>query len=282
MSLNQYQKLNFEDALNSNDMKIYRLFFIFLFLTILSLNSNASIEVLGSLKHIENGKPGDVIKGEIKIQNNDNTDQEVKVYQTDLLYNHKDNTFYDNPGSHKRSNANWIQYSPKSVILKAKEIRTIQYEITVPKNDTLKGTYWSVLMVEGVVPIDPTQKGDLSIRTVTRYAIQVVTEIADKGKGSLKFLEPTLVKEGTKLFLAVDLVNNGDHYISPDVSIELFDDKGTSVKVIKISKKGLYPTTSTRFRFDLEGIPSGKTYQAMIVAAGLDNDVFGLEYTLYF
>jgi len=263
-------------------MKICRLFFFLPLFIFLPLISNASVEVLGSLKHIHNGKPGDVIKGEIKIQNNDNIDQEVKVYQTDLLYNLQDNTFYDEPGSHKRSNAHWIQYSPKSVILKAKEVRIIQYEITLPQIDTLKGTYWSVLMVEGVVPIDPNQKGDLSIRTVTRYAIQVVTEIADKGKGSLKFMEPTLIKEGEKLFLAIDLINNGDHYISPDVSIELFDEKGKSVKVINALKKGLYPTTSTRFRFDLEGIPGGKTYQAMIVAAGLENDVFGLEYTLFF
>jgi len=266
-------------------MKILRIIFTICLISTfstLSLKSIASIEVLGSLKHVEYGKPGDIIKGEIKIQNNDNTDQEVKVYQTDLLYNLQDNTFYDEPGSHKRSNAHWIQFSPKSVILKAKEVRTIQYEMTIPKDDSLKGTYWSILMVEGVVPIDPNQKGDLSIRTVTRYAIQVVSEITDKGKGALKFMEPTLIKEGKKLFLAVDLLNTGDHYIAPDVSIELFDDKGVSVRVINAAKKGLYPTTSTRFRFDLEGIPGGKTYQAMIVAAGLENDVFGLEYTLYF
>jgi hypothetical protein len=263
-------------------MKNCKLFLFLSLFTVLPLISNASVEVIGSLKHVHNGKPGDVIRGEIRIQNSDSTDQEVKVYQTDLLYNLQDNTFYDEPTSHNRSNAPWIQFSPKSVILKAKEIRIIQYEITLPPIDTLKGTYWSVLMVEGVVPIDPNQKGDLSIRTVTRYAIQVVTEIADKGIGSLKFLEPTLIREDDKLFLAIDLVNNGEHYIAPEVTIELFDDKGTSVRVLTASRKGLYPTTSTRFRFDLEGIPGKKTYQAMIVAAGQDNDVFGLEYTLFF
>ena len=263
-------------------MKTCKVIFLFFLFIVLAFNTNASVEVLGSLKHLHNGKPGDVIKGEIRIQNNDDTDQEVKVYQTDLLYNLQENTFYDEPGSHNRSNAKLIQFSPKSVILKAKEVRIIQYEITLPKSDTLKGTYWSVLMVEGVVPIDPNQKGDLSIRTVTRYAIQVVTDLTNKGKGSLKFLEPTLVKEGDKLFLAIDLLNNGDHYISPDVSIELFDEKGTSVKVITAPKKGLFPTTSSRFRIDLEGVPGGKTYQAMIVAAGTESDVFGLEYKLYF
>ncbi|MHC1689900.1 MAG: hypothetical protein AB9833_03615 [Bacteroidales bacterium] len=263
-------------------MKICRFLLFFSFLAFFPLSSSASVEVLGSLKHVHNGKPGDVITGEIKIQNNDNTEQEVKVYQTDLLYNLEENTFYDEPGSHKRSNAPWIQFSPKTVILKAKEIRTIQYEITLPQTDTLKGTYWSVIMVEGVVPIDPSQKGTLSIRTVTRYAIQIISEIADKGRGELKFLEPTLITEGGNLFLAIDLINNGDHYIAPEVSIEVFDEAGTSVKTVTIPRKGLYPTTSSRFKFDLAGLPAKKNYQLMIVAAGQENDVFGLEYTLYF
>jgi len=254
-----------------------------LFILLFPLSTFASVEVIGSLKNIQNAKPGEVLKGEIQIQNNDSTDQEVRIYQTDLLYNYQEKTFYDEPGGNNRSNANWIKFSPKSVILKGKETRNIEYEITVPQVDSLKGTYWSILMIEGVTPIDPNQKGELNIRTVTRYAVQIITEMANRGNGTLKFLEPTLVrKEDKKLFLAVDLVNNGDHYISPEVSIELYDETGTSVKTISAPKKGLYPTTSTRFMLDLEGLPSNKTYKAMIVAAGLENDVFGLEYTLYF
>lgn len=262
-------------------MKSFKI--ILSFILLFPLSTFASVEVIGSLKNIQNAKPGEVLKGEIKIQNNDLTDQEVRIYQTDLLYNYQEKTFYDEPGGNNRSNANWIQFSPKSVILKGKETRNIEYEITVPQVDSLKGTYWSVLMIEGVTPIDPNQKGELNIRTVTRYAVQIITEMANRGNGTLKFLEPTLIrKEDKKLFLAVDLVNNGDHYISPEVSIELYDETGTSVKTIAAPKKGLYPNTSTRFMLDLEGLPSNKTYKAMIVAAGLDNDVFGLEYTLYF
>ncbi|MDD2612749.1 MAG: hypothetical protein PHR38_08175 [Bacteroidales bacterium] len=262
-------------------MKTFRIFLSFLLL--IPLSAYASVEVVGSLRYVQSANPGEVIKGEIKIQNNDSTDQEVRIYQTDLLYNFQEKTFYDEPGGNKRSNAPWIQFSPKTVILKGKEVRNIEYEITVPRADSLKGTYWSVIMIEGVTPIDPTQKSDLNIRTVTRYAVQIVTEMKDKGNGSLKFMEPTLIRKNDKnLFLAIDLINEGDHYISPEISIELFDETGTSVKTITASKKGIYPTTSTRFMLDLEGLPSKKTYKAMIVAAGTDNDVFGLEYTLYF
>lgn len=256
----------------------------FSFFLLSSLTLLASVEVIGSLKQVYNTNPGDVVKGQIKIQNNDATDQEVRIYQTDFLFNYQEQTFYDAPGGNSRSNAGWIQYSPKTVILKSKESRNVEYEITVPKSDSINGTYWSVIMVEGVDPIDPNQKGDLSIRTATRYAVQVVNEINNKGTGKLKFLEPTLIKaeEGKKLYLAIDLVNEGQHYIAPEVSIELYDQEGNLTKKITAPKRGLYPTTSARFKLDLEGLPSKKTYTAMIVAAGSDDDVFGLEYTLYF
>jgi len=260
-------------------------FFAFIFLlTLLPLSIFASVEVIGSLKQVFNSNPGEVVKGQIKIQNNDPTDQEVRIYQTDFLFNSKDQTFYDEPGKVKRSNAGWINYSPKTVVLKSKESRMVDFEITVPKGDSIIGSYWSIIMVEGVEPIDPNQKGDLSIRTATRYAVQIVNEINEHGKGLLKFAAPTLIKseDGKKLFLAVDIQNEGDHYISPEVNMELYDSNGNLVKKITAPKRGLYPTTSTRFKLDLEGIPSKKTYSAMIVAAGSDDDVFGLEYTLYF
>ncbi len=263
-------------------MKTIKLFFTCILLSILPLLSIASIEVVGSLRHIHTGMQGEVYKGEIKIHNSDNIEQEVRIYQTDLLYNFEDFTFYDEPVTHNRSNAKWIQYSPKTVIVKGNETSYIQYEITIPQSDTIKGTYWSVLMVEGVIPIDPNQPGQLNISTVTRYAIQLITEIADKGIGKLEFLEPTLITEDEQLFLAIDIVNSGEHYIVPEVSIEFFDENGESIKKINAPKKGLFPTTSARFRFNLEGIESEKTYQTLIIAAGSDEDVFGLEYTLYF
>lgn len=263
-------------------MKTIKLSITFLLIGLLPLFSNASIEVVGSLRHINKVALGDVYKGEIKIQNSGDVEQEVRIYQTDLLYNYEDFTYYNDPVSHDRSNANWIQFSPKTTIVAGNSTMYIQYEVTIPQSDTILGTYWSVLMVEGVNPIDPAKEGEFNINTVTRYAIQIVTEIEDMGEGKLEFLEPILIREGDHLFLAIDIVNIGEHYIVPDVSIELFDESGESVKVILAAKKGLFPTTSARYRFDLEGIEEEKTYQTVIIADGEGEDVFGLEYTLYF
>lgn len=263
-------------------MRTVKLYLTFLFISILPLISIGSIEVVGSLRHIQKGNLGDVYTGEIKIQNSSDKDQEVRIYQTDLLYDFNDFTYYDDPVSHNRSNASWIQFSPKTTIVTGGATTYIQYEVTIPHSDTLIGSYWSVLMIEGIKPIDPNEEGQFNINTVTRYAIQIVTEITDGGIGQLDFMDPSLIAEGEKLFLAVDMKNTGDHYIVPELTMELFDENGESVKVLIASKKGLFPNTSVRFRFDLEGIESEKTYQTVIVAAGEGEDVFGLEYTLFF
>ncbi|MFC2097152.1 hypothetical protein ACFLSI_02340 [Bacteroidota bacterium] len=263
-------------------MDIRKITWIISILFIFNIGTFASVEVIGSLKRTHKGAQGDVFKGEIQIQNSDDTKQEVRIYQTDLLYNFEGLTFYDENETHSRSNKNWISFSPKTVILNAHESRFIQYEITIPNADSIVGTFWSVLMVEGVDPIDPTQEGELNIRTLTRYAIQIVSETTDLGTGLLKFLKPTIITEEDKLFLAIDLVNEGQHYISPEVSMEIFDENGESVKTIKAPKKGIFPTTSARFRLDLEGLKAEQTYKCLIIAAGEEEDVFGLEYTLYF
>lgn len=262
-------------------MKIHKILMICLLAIIMPIQMMAAIEVVGSLRHVHKSVAGDVYKGEIKIQNTGANDQEIKVYQTDLLYNFKGFTYYNTPVSQERSNANWIKFSPKTAVVKANSSMFIQYTVTVPKGDTLKGTYWSVIMVEGVTPPVPSQKG-MTINTVVRYAVQIVTEMKNKGTGKLVFLKPSLVKEGDQLFLAVDLENKGDRYIAPDLSIKLFDQAGNLVKELTADRKGIFPACSSRFRFNLKDIKSNQTYQTVIVAQGNGQDVFGLNYQLYF
>lgn len=120
----------------------------------------------------------------------------------------------------------------------------------------------------------------MNIHESIRYAIQIVTNIGQTGTGQLEFQQPGVVTEGEKRFFDFILLNTGERFISPDVSMELFDaETGESVKVIKAPKNGIYPTTSTKWRFPLEGLPA-KTYKAVIVADGAGEDVFGLEYTI--
>jgi hypothetical protein len=256
---------------------------IIMLLSLMPLNVDASVEVLGSLICKYSAQKGETYSTVFKVQNSENKDQEVRIYLQDYLFNYEGLTFYKEPGSHRRSNTLWIQYNPKTLLLKGNETQNIQFEVTVPKSDTLVGTYWSVLMVEGVSSPNPSldAKGQIKINESIRYAIQIITSIGKTGIGVLEFQQPGIVKEGDKSFFDFILLNTGERLISPDVSMELIDvSTGTSVKVLKALKNGMYPTTSTKWRFPLEGIPKGKTYKAVIVADGSGDDVFGLEYTI--
>lgn len=262
-------------------MKLRRLVILAVVLGILPFSVKAGFEVLGSLVYKHTALPGETYTTEIQVHNTGDSEQEIRIYQRDYLFNHEGASFYDEPVSHGRSNSQWMEYSPKTMILRGNDTQSIQFEVTVPESDSIRGTFWSILMVEGVSQIDPNAQGQLNISTTIRYAVQVVTNIGQTGLGELEFMEPVLVEEGTKKYLDVVLVNTGERLISPDVSMELFDlNSGESVKVIEAAKNGLYPTTSSKFRFPLEGIKTKMTYQALIVADGSGEDVFGLEYSL--
>jgi len=241
----------------------------------------AGVAVLGNLSYKYVASKGETYTTVFKVFNTGENDQEVKIYLQDYSFNYDGVSFYSEPGSHNRSNAKWIQYNPKTLILKGKETQNIQFEVSVPIGDSLVGTYWSVLMVEGINPLDPTVKGQLIINESIRYAVQIITSIGKTGKGELEFQNPGVVSEGEKKFFNFILLNTGERYISPEVSIELFDDSsGLSVKSLKAKQQRIYPGTSTKWSFPLESIPQKKTYKAVIVADGSGEDVFGMEYTI--
>jgi len=262
-------------------MRATIILFAIFFFGLCPLKIFAGFEVVGSLTYKHIAQKGEKYSTVFKVHNFGEQSQEVRIYLRDYLFDYNGTSFYNEPGSHERSNAPWIKYSPKTIFLKENEVQNVQFEVDVPQNENLVGTYWSVLMVEGVCLTNPNIKGQLTINNSIRYALQIVTNIGKTGKGQLEFQKPGIVKEGGKQFFDFIMLNIGEKLISPDVSMELFDaETGLSIKVLKAPKNGMYPNTSTKWRFSLDGIPRGKTYKAVIVADGSGEDVFGLEYTI--
>jgi hypothetical protein len=65
--------------------------------------------------------------------------------------------------------------------------------VQIPEDDTLCGTYWSLLMVEPVPEVQAEVKQDqraqvsYGITQVVRYAAQIITHIEDSGTRQIKF-----------------------------------------------------------------------------------------------
>jgi hypothetical protein len=242
--------------------------------------TRANIVILNGLTHENTAQTGESYRGSIQIQNTAKTEKSVQIYLRDYWFSHTGESKHDPAGTLERSNAGWITFTPELITLDSSEITTIDYEVKIPDDKGLKGTYWSVIMVEGIVPPDTTNYASgVTIRTAIRYAVQIVTNIGNSGISDLKFGGLELLKQNNNNVLDVVIENTGERVLKPEVSIELFDEAGNSAGVIKEGQRKTFPGTSIKVSLVLEGIKPGN-YTAILVADCDEDHIFGTNLSL--
>lgn len=240
----------------------------------------ASVVVLNGLSHIHQVQQGQKISGQIVLRNTTDGPQDVKLYIQDYTFNADGESFFPEPGSHERSNANWLDVNTTFTSLEANEEKTIDYEVTIPEGNEMEGTYWSVVLVEAVEPADPNllNRG-LQVNTIMRYAVQIITNIGDTGSKLLQFANYQVEKNDGQTNLVIYVENAGQRLLIPELKVELYNDNGEKIGVFDGGKKKLYPETAQRFLVPLTAVPKG-TYQALVIADSPDADLFGANLTV--
>lgn len=234
----------------------------------------SSIVILNGLTHENQVLPGESYRGTIQIQNASEKSRSVRVYQRDYWFSYTGESKHDPAGTMERSNASWISFSPELLDLGPNETTAINFEVTVP-DLSLSGTYWSVIMVEGIVPPDTTSSsGGVTINTAIRYAVQIVSNIGETGTGDIRFLGMETGKQEEVNLLHVALENTGERMLRPELALELFDEEGNSAGIVKAERRKTYPGTSVLITLKLEGIKPGN-YNGVLVADCDDDHIFG-------
>ena len=257
------------------------------FCLIMPCVSVAGVSVTSGLTYEKEAQVGETYRGVIQLRNTGEEPQEVKIYQTDYLFFCDGSNIYGEPGKDPRSNADWITFSPRRLTIPPKGTANVDYIVQVPDDKALVGTYWSMLMVEGISSSSPEasrrekDKITVGISQVIRYGVQMRTQIGDTGTRKLKFLKTRLLKEDKGRILQLDIENIGERLLRPALWADLYDEKGKSIGKFEGAKLRVYPTTSVRFRIDLSQVPKGK-YKALVVADCGGDDLFGATYTLKF
>ena len=274
-------------------------------------STDAGLSIIGSLTHEKKTRPTETYKGSILIRNTGTGPQEIKIYQTDYQFYFDGSNIYGEPGKLARSNANWLSFNPHRLIIPPGDVSIVNYIVEVPGDPNLSddpnlpddpnlsddpnlpddpnlvGTYWSMLMVEGIPETSPESskaeegKAKVGITQVVRYAIQMVTHIGDTGERKLTFLKTNLLREAEKRVLQVDIENVGQRWLRPSLWTELYDERGLYIGKFEAARLRTYPGTSVRFKIDLSNVPKG-TYKALIVADCGGDYIFGANYTLKF
>jgi len=266
-------------------MRYVRFFFSLVLIIFCAADAfGAGISIPGGLSRLSTLEPRGKTEGKILIRNESSEPQTVKVSQTDYLFYADGRNLYGKPGTDQRSNASWITFSPQRLKVLPKETGVINYTVQAPKDSKLSGTFWSIVMIEPLGKESPELtdkpgKVQVGVRTVVRYAVQIITSLGNAGERKIKFLDKQLIQDGKDLILQVDLENIGQKWITPTVWAELFDAKGVSIGRFEGGRVRMFPTCSARFKVNLSNAPKGK-YSALVIADSGDDNVFGAKYQL--
>ncbi len=247
----------------------------------------AQVGILNGLTQEKVCKPGEAFQSFITIRNYGREPQDVRIYQTDYAFTFDGKSYYDPPGKAPRSNAGWIAIGHKQMTIAGASHADVRFSVKVPDDPGLVGTYWSVIMVEGVAkaqaapPGTPQKEPSVGINQVVRYAVQIVTQIGDSGSLQLKFLKTELLQDNGRKTLHVDVENTGERWLRPVASLELYHQNGELAGKFEGERLRIFPETSVRFSFDVSRVAEGR-YKALVMLDNKDSHVFGAQYTLDF
>lgn len=244
--------------------------------------ARAQIAVMSSTVEEKVAAPGTRYAAEIVIANPTAQPQVARIYQTDYRFAADGTSHFDEPGSTPRSNASWITPQATRVVVPAGMRVTVPYSVAVPGNDSLRGTYWSTVMVEGVAT-DPTAGAGapaLAVGSVTRYAIQVATHIRTTGERSVRFENAGAATSAKgEATLELDVVDTGERAFRPALWVEVYDSTGALRARAKQQRGLLYPGTSLHQKFELGTLASG-SYKAMVFADTGAEPVLATQYSI--
>src|SRR5215467_1343073 len=111
--------------------------------------AGAQLAVLSNLVEERSASRGERYAGRITVRNTTSQPQTARIYQTDFRFAADGTSHTDDPGSSPRSNAPWIHPQMTRLSLPPGAEISVPYTVDVPASDSLRGTYWSMIMIEG-------------------------------------------------------------------------------------------------------------------------------------
>ena len=249
---------------------------LFILCVFFQIKTFAGIVILNGLSHIHETSTGSVVTGKIRVQNNGTSESKILIYTEDLILSCDRQSDYKTVNSHERSSGGWTKLNIEEKTLQENEIYDIWYTINVPEN--VKGSYWSVIMIEGSKPVKEEINNGIKIDSKVRYAVQVVTNVGISESPKLTFEDTKLTVVDSVQVLNIKLKNSDIFLSKTKINIEIFDNNGKQIKNFETIQKKIYPDKCSVFEVKLLDLPIGK-YTGIIMA---DNgkDLFGSNLSL--
>ena len=250
-----------------------------------SESASAGVSVVGSLDRLHIADPGEVIRGEIEIQNTLDESALVRVDVMDQLINAQAQAQYLPAGAHARSLADYIQLmSPEQLIAPRARAR-VGFEVKLPtlaERPELVGAYWAVLMVrhETLGGLDElSQQDQWIIKQRFQTAVRITTAVRGQASTRLLFQSPVLnlskdPDQSPDPVFSFEAHNAGERLLDIALVGELFSAQGDSLGQTVLGQFKIYPGSHRRINWALEGAgqvapnhePPGHGVEALVIA----------------
>jgi len=220
--------------------------------------------------------PGGNFIGSIPVTNMSEEPITLRMYFADWIANPEDTSsyFYDEEGgNNERSLMGFMTFSPERMTLEPNETRDVVYEINVPDDSALEGSYWIVIFIEKIATeqLDSPVLGEgeivIGLTTVFRYAIHIFASIEGTETREVIFSSLNLEQTEGGFNAIATMQNSGNAYVKPIVWLEIRDTAGVVVFTQDHGERMVLPETARDFVFELRDltIESGE-YLVMVIA----------------
>lgn len=217
-------------------------------------------------------KPGEHATRVLWVSNESDQTIRITAYLGDWLIDAKGNEEYLDPGTAERSLCNWVTVSPSVFSIPAQSSRQVFYEVSVPEDTALEGSYWGMIFIEKEPPPATRRKAEegkpsVAIRAIVRYGVRLLLTVPGTEIREARFIssEASLTEEGVKV--SALLRNDGNIFLRPLVWLELRDVAGEVVHSENHRLLTVLPESEREYSFGLSGLElSAGKYVAIVFA----------------
>ncbi len=216
-------------------------------------------------------KPGDSYAGSISAFNDNTEPVNLKIYLGDWRQTDNGEQYLE-VGEEPKSLSPWMRVSPNNLTIPPGGTEPIYYEIKVPNDPELTGSYWGIFFVEGEPSAtevkDSSENASLGLNVIVRHGVKVYVTIRGTEESHAGFVAART--ENTPdggLNIASTFENQGNTYLRPKVWLEVRDLSGSTVYTMDHRLMSILPGVERDYIFELreDDLEPGR-YIALIIA----------------
>ncbi|MCX5726602.1 MAG: hypothetical protein NT030_05440 [Candidatus Saganbacteria bacterium] len=175
---------------------------------------------------------GESTSGKITLENRGDSKLSVKAYVEDWVYAKDGSKDFKEAGSTPYSCAKWITLSQEKFDLNPKEVKEIEYTLTVPMDET--GGHYAVIFFESLIEQAKAQGVAVAGRIGT-IVYQETKGLVNK-KGSILDLKASSYEKAKPLRVEITFKNEGNTQLQADGKLSLLDSSGNKVVEIEVPR----------------------------------------------